>query len=72
LLDLLLERCRVGNLKDGDLLFGDLDIGLVVSLEQIFAVAKVVLAGYDGTGRPVDTTRSMCDGFSCLDVLLEP
>lgn len=55
------------------MLLGDLDIGLIVAVEDVFAVAEIFGAGEDGGGGPIDTTRSMCDGFSsCLDLLLEP
>jgi hypothetical protein len=54
------------------LFLGDLDIGLVVAVEEVLAVAELVGAGHDRGGGPVDTTRSMCDSFSsCLDLPLE-
>lgn len=68
--DLLFELWGVVDLKDSDLLLSDLNIGLVVAVEQVPAVAEVLSAGYEGTGRPVDTTRSRCYGFSCFDILL--
>lgn len=49
----------------------DLNVDVVVAVEIVFAVSESVDAGYEGTRRPVDASRSGDDGFSCFNFLLE-